>query len=137
MAFRAASCVLRGNKTAIPGASIRDCSCVHCENRNFQREDEEHVIVVCPAYEIYRQIMYSRLRKIWGEWWEIFEKVENTQKKEILLGATDMINGGEGDRRERDLIVKKFLESVNNFRKETLDTADVRGCFNPPPRYYP
>ena len=46
-----------------------------------------------------------------------------------------MINGGKEERKVRDAAVKRFLEAVNNYRKQTLDLTDLRGAYNPPPKY--
>ena len=90
--IRAGSLGLR-NRT---GRTVQDKTCQKCTEGEI--ENEQHVVLKCPAYRIERNRMLGKVRRIWGEerygvWGG---KDEGEQLKEIvgLVGEPSEVRGG-------------------------------------------
>ena len=65
--------------------------------------------------------MEEELRTSWGkDLWEIFERGTKEEKMKTLLGSRQIIDGGKLERKNRDAAVKKFLEKIDEIRKEKI-----------------
>ena len=78
--IRAGSLGLR-NRT---GRTAQDKMCQKCKEGEF--ENEQHVVLKCPAYRVERNRMLGKVRRIWGEerWVVWMGREEGEQLKEIV-----------------------------------------------------
>ena len=78
--IRAGSLGLR-NRT---GRTAQDKTCQKC--REGEVENEQHVVLKCPAYRVERNRMLGKVRRIWGEerWGVWMGREEGEQLKEIV-----------------------------------------------------
>ena len=127
---RAAACALRGNKVAADTLPLSETACTECPNHNMEAENEEHIMLSCEAYEIPRAVMDAELEEAWGpKIYQRYKQMTKKQKKMTLLGSKQHINGGQEERKRRDAIVKKFLQTINEQRKNEQNQPDLRGAF--------
>ena len=126
---RAGACILRGNKTPDKRLSLADTLCKLCDQ--LEPETETHLLITCPYYDAWRRPLLTELHKVWSpQQSSTFTRADADQKRLFLLGAR--IGYGDDDmhqRRQRDLLVKNFLQSVNDHRTEK-GLPDLRDAYN-------
>ena len=128
---RAAACALKGNKVAADTVPLSETACTECNNHNMEAENEEHIMLSCEAYEIPRAIMDAELEEAWEpNIYRRYNQMTKKQKKMTLLGSKQHIDGGQEERKRRDAIVKKFLQTINEQRKNEQNQPDLRGAFS-------
>ena len=126
---RAGACILRGNKTTDRRLSLADTLCVRCNH--MEPETETHLLITCPNYNTWREPLLTKLHSVWSpQQRSTFRTADADQKRLFLLGA----RMGYGDdnmqlRRQRDLLVKDFLHSVNVHRTQE-GLPDLRDAYN-------
>ena len=125
---RCGALIVRGNKTAEKHATPHDKSCTLHPNPELEPEDEGHVLLACPEYDEFRQPMMEEMRSEWSpEQSELYDGSNFRYKKLYLLGLSMGDGDSDDSRRHRDLLVKTFLEQVNEHRKSKLDLVDLCG----------
>ena len=111
----------RENKTN-DAKTREDCTCPHCTLREI--EDETHILVRCPACAHLREPMITETMSRDFFLREFAPTTTNPWRTKLYLLGMEIKGNSEADRVRRDSAVKKFLEEVNNYRKETLGEMD-------------
>ena len=125
---RAGACILRGNKTTNKRLSLADTLCLKCDR--MAPETETHLLITCPYYNTWREPLLTKLHSVWSPQQRFaFRTADADQKRLFLLGARmDYGDDNMQLRRQRDLLVKDFLQSVNVHRTQGL--PDLRDAYN-------
>ena len=84
----------------------------------------------CPAYAHLREPMITEVKETMSQDFflrEFAPTTTNPWRTRLYLLGMEIKGNSEADRVRRDSAVKKFLEEVNNYRKETLGEMDLCG----------
>ena len=124
---RMGGCILRGNKTAPEGWDSDRKECTLCDQKTW--ENETHLLLECNCYNTERREMLATFNDNLTEVErKVFDRADKNLKRLILLGMK-MHNGDTDKERRtaRDSAVKRYLQAVNDLRKETHGLADLCG----------
>ena len=127
---RAGACILRGNKTGNARQSMANTLCSLCDL--MEPETEGHLLLHCTRYETWRRPLMRDLNTTWTTHQQtLFHIASDKQKKLYLLGAKMGYNDTNmRSRLQRDLLVKTYLQAVNEYRVQDLELPDLRDAFD-------